>query len=292
MGGPRVTRWRRYGHDRLYVSSPSGENLGWMDLRTGEITTLQPGSHDAVLRALGPHLTQPSMPQNALAEADDLASNRPGDGVRAQAERLAPGVIKRTLWRWLGLRTRAWSWETGLAGEVVVGRQLDSLAGRGWHILHSIPLPNNSDIDHLAIGPGGVFSVNTKHFRKASIWVGDDSAKVNHGPARPLVRHSRHEARRVLRVLQAGTRREIPVRGVLAFVAAADLTVVPTLRDVEAVHGETIDATLLGQPTRLNPAQVAALYAIARDKRAWQRAWPAPKGAPDGGAPTGGAALP
>ena len=35
MGDVRVTRWRRYGHDRLYVNSEQGEQLGWHDLTTG-----------------------------------------------------------------------------------------------------------------------------------------------------------------------------------------------------------------------------------------------------------------
>ncbi|MCM2386963.1 hypothetical protein [Streptomyces albipurpureus] len=75
--------------------------------------------------------------------------------------------------------------------------------------------------------------------------------------------------------------------GILAFVAAADLTVVATLGDVEAVHGETIGALLMGQPPRLSPAEVAALYAVARDQRLWQRAWPLAKGATGDSLPDG-----
>ena len=32
-----------------------------------------------------------------------------------------------------------------------------------------------SDIDHLAIGPGGVFTINAKHHAGAKIWVGGDT---------------------------------------------------------------------------------------------------------------------
>ncbi|EFV90642.1 hypothetical protein ES5_15033, partial [Dietzia cinnamea P4] len=30
-----VRRWRRYGHDRLYASTPGGTDLGYLDLTTG-----------------------------------------------------------------------------------------------------------------------------------------------------------------------------------------------------------------------------------------------------------------
>ena len=36
--GVTATRWRRYGHDRLYVKAPDGSQLGYRDLSTGLIT--------------------------------------------------------------------------------------------------------------------------------------------------------------------------------------------------------------------------------------------------------------
>src|SRR3954469_12830122 len=34
--GAQVTRWRRYGKDRLYVTAVDGTKIGWRDLLTGE----------------------------------------------------------------------------------------------------------------------------------------------------------------------------------------------------------------------------------------------------------------
>ncbi|MFF6784538.1 nuclease-related domain-containing protein [Streptomyces sp. NPDC012510] len=39
----------------------------------------------------------------------------------------------------------------------------------GWWVLHSIPLPRNVDLDHLLIGPGGVFSVIADPSRQAGM---------------------------------------------------------------------------------------------------------------------------
>ena len=47
-----------------------------------------------------------------------------------------------------------------------MGAELNRLGRHGWRVLHSIRLANRVDIDHLPIGPGGVFSINTKHHHK------------------------------------------------------------------------------------------------------------------------------
>ena len=49
----------------------------------------------------------------------------------------------------------------GVEGEVLVGGVLDALAADGWRTLHDVDL-GHGNIDHVAIGPGGVFSVETK----------------------------------------------------------------------------------------------------------------------------------
>jgi hypothetical protein len=32
----RVSAWRRYGHDRLYLNLPSGQKVAWFDCRSGK----------------------------------------------------------------------------------------------------------------------------------------------------------------------------------------------------------------------------------------------------------------
>ena len=46
MSEVKVNRWRRYGHDRLYVSLADGTRLGWHDLRTGKATLERPEHRD------------------------------------------------------------------------------------------------------------------------------------------------------------------------------------------------------------------------------------------------------
>jgi hypothetical protein len=46
-----ITRWKRYGHDRLYANLPDGSAVGWADVTTGDITVLRAEyRHDVIAR--------------------------------------------------------------------------------------------------------------------------------------------------------------------------------------------------------------------------------------------------
>src|SRR3954453_4275595 len=71
------------------------------------------------------------------------------------------------------------SWHDGACGELLVGQEL-SLLPPGWHVLHAIPAGSaGADIDHLVIGPPGVFVLNTKRHLDAAVKVGTQVVWVN-----------------------------------------------------------------------------------------------------------------
>lgn len=51
--------------------------------------------------------------------------------------------------------------DRGARGEEQVGGLLDGLEGGGWHAIHDASL-GNGNVDHILIGPAGVFTVETK----------------------------------------------------------------------------------------------------------------------------------
>ena len=51
--------------------------------------------------------------------------------------------------------------DRGATGEEHVGDVLDSLEGDGWHVIHDASL-GRGNVDHILIGPAGVFTVETK----------------------------------------------------------------------------------------------------------------------------------
>ncbi|MFL4905796.1 nuclease-related domain-containing protein [Streptomyces sp. MMS24-I2-30] len=148
-----------------------------------------------------------------------------------------------------------------------MGAELEKLVRRGWRVLHSIPLAGDVDIDHVLMGPGGVFCVNTKCHRGASVWVGDDSVRIG-GQSYPYVRKSRAEARRASAALTSACGFPVEVQQVLAFVAVAELKVVPSLRDVRVLKERDI-AVFKHLKTGWRPDKVELVYKAARDRRTW-----------------------
>lgn len=197
MSDLQVFAWKRYGHDRLYVDQSDGKRVAWLDRRTGHLELLVGEQRDAVLNVLAPFLTAPSSPvaHTALRPEDDLAGNRPGDALRMKVDELTPGFWRCALARLSGQSLEVDSWRTGLTGELRAGAELERLVRRGWRVLHSIPLAGDADIDHVLIGPGGAFCINTKCHRGARVWVGDDSVRIG-GQSYPYVRKSRAEPSR------------------------------------------------------------------------------------------------
>jgi Nuclease-related domain len=55
-------------------------------------------------------------------------------------------------------------WRQGARGEELVGEVIDSMRDSGWLALHDIDT-GRGNIDHVLIGPAGVFSIETKSHR-------------------------------------------------------------------------------------------------------------------------------
>ncbi|MFF4514313.1 nuclease-related domain-containing protein [Streptomyces mirabilis] len=281
----KVTRWQRFGHDRLYANLPDGIAVGWADLKTGDITVLRAEYRDDVIAVLTKHLpdylgtvrpvrapeaeARPTLPR--LTPADDLATNPPGESLRLLLTGSGPGLLERAVSRLLRRPTEWDSWRKELAGERRVGAELNRLSRHGWRVLHSIPLADKVDVDHLLIGPGGVFSINTKHHHKKAVWVGDEAVKVDHGKPAPYARKSRAEAKRVVRVLERYCDFPVPVDPVLVFVGVTDLKVVATQLTVR-VYRERQVAALAPLSGVLTAEQVEQVYGVARHRQAWRQA--------------------
>ena len=171
--------------------------------------------------------------------------------------------------RVLGVETDERSWRVGAEGEEKVGRRLGSLP-QGWHQLHSIPVGNRgSDIDHLVIGPGGVFSLNTKHLPGAAVWLTERGVRVN-GQSMPYLRNSRFEAERASKLLTAACTMPVQVHSVIVFVNIAKLVVKGLPDDVGVTTCRELRRFLTRQPPRLTPLAVDHIHVMARASVTWQ----------------------
>lgn len=138
-------------------------------------------------------------------------------------------------------------------------------------MLHSIPVgKGKSDIDHLLIGPGGVFTVNTKHHPGGRIWVGKHAVRVNGQPTHYL-RNSRYEADRVTKALRHHLPDDAPVRAVLVFLTG---TVIPQvtikqMSDVLVLDRMDIPGAFKRAPERISSEMIDRIYEIARRSTTW-----------------------
>lgn len=71
----------------------------------------------------------------------------------------------------------------GLDGELAVAEELNKLMLDGYHVYHDFPA-NKFNIDHILIGPTGVFAVETKTRSKRKIERGKTAAEVTYDGSR------------------------------------------------------------------------------------------------------------
>ncbi|WP_233283233.1 nuclease-related domain-containing protein [Prescottella equi] len=278
-----VTRWRRYGHDRLYVRAPDGTDLGWWDLDAGRPHARTPQREDAVTAAaaawqsdqhevrcardIAPAAVEP------VRSAQDLADARPGAAARARARAARDAAPAKTFFaRLLGVRTEERAWRIGADGEEAVAARIARVVRKDprWHVLHAIPVGvRGSDIDHLVVGPGGVYTVNAKHHPRANIWVAGNAFLVN-GTKQPYIRNSRHEAARAAKLLTAACGFDVPVEPVIVTVNAQAVTLKSPPDGVHVVQRMHFARWLLRRKDVHPTVAVDAVYEAARRSTTWQ----------------------
>ncbi|TIC81995.1 NERD domain-containing protein [Nocardioides sp. GY 10127] len=172
----------------------------------------------------------------------------------------------------LGVRTEERAWRIGTQGEEAVAAQLARL-GPEWRVLHAVRVGDRgADIDHVVIGPAGVFTINAKHHPDARVWVGGEVFMVD-GRRVPYVRNSRHEARRAARLLTERVGFPVAAVGVIAVMGARrGFTVKRQPEDglVVVVTRKRVSQYLRTLPSTLTAREVEAIHEVARRSTTWR----------------------
>ena len=297
----RPRTWRNYGHDRTYLADETDARLGWVDNKTG-LLTVEVEAHRAALEAWVTTNVEASTPAAeappaiALTESatpaavavplepareptwTDLSTNRPGQAAREQADaHLAEMKDRSRFWtgvaRVMDVKNDERAWRVGAKGEETVGARLDKLIEHGWHVLHAVPIGNkDSDIDHLLIGPGGVWTLNTKNHPGKKVWVSPRQVRVG-GHVVPYLRNSEFESDRVRRILTEQLGWEPFVKAALVFLTGTivpDVTIKEMPEKVLILDRMDIPRIFKRSTRRLTPEGIDEIYQLARRSTTWR----------------------
>jgi hypothetical protein len=157
------------------------------------------------------------------------------------------------------------AWRQGAEGEERLGHRLDQLTGEGFVILHDRRVPGSqANIDHLVVGPTGVFVVDAKNFShqlslaRGTLWTGKYPVKLS------SARNQARRAETALASLPLG--RTVEVLPLVCVVGSARLprrTV--DLDGVRVVSDwQTLVTEIRKRPTVLTAVEVATLSRRAR----------------------------
>ena len=201
-----------------------------------------------------------------------LRARRPAYSVMQECLRLQAAAQPRTsadrFWGRHPLRPEARSWYQGALGEIRVARELDEL-GPGWTVLHSVPVGSGeSDIDHVVLGPPGVFTLNTKHHDDKKVWVGGNVFMVN-GSRTWHIRNSLSDAARASRLLSARAGGPVDVTPALVIVGARSIRFGKKQPPVVVLPEAHVGRWLRSLPEVHSAEAVTYLAMLAEERPTW-----------------------
>lgn len=267
-----VKEWQKKNRHRIYFSLPNGADVGWYDLvgHRGDLYLPEYATEyatEAMLKGASRRAVLSIVNQSStfIGKSIDLSENEAGVAALSQGKRLQKSGAPIS---------EVQNWLLGARGEAKVGEFLKRLPGKQWRVLHSVPIGvEGADIDHLVVGVGGVFAINTKTHPRADVVCVENKVSVRRGKwhkQMPYARNSRFEARRVRDILSVNTGLDVPVRGVVAYFAGS-LSVVSPPKDgkVENILASQLVGFLLSQPRVLTEGDVEKIWEVAR----WSGVW-------------------
>jgi hypothetical protein len=149
-------------------------------------------------------------------------------------------------------------YKQGRDGEIAVGQMLEGLRKDGYEVFHDIPSPRGN-VDHVLVGPGGVFVIETKTRAKPTgdakvVYDGKQITVNGQVPDRDPVAQVRAAASQVEELIQRGVTGKIPIRPVLLYVRW--YTEQPKGSDIWVINEKTLMKWVRTNYKKLSPDQV------------------------------------
>src|SRR6266699_5343237 len=119
-------------------------------------------------------------------------------------------------------------------------RQLAKLGRAGYHAMHGSAIPGSEDqIDHLVVGPAGVFAIDSEAWDKHLVVRTRNGRQLWHGPfsKKDRLEHAQWEAQRAAEMLSGETGKPVAVRPAMAVYGPKIPWDVATIREVDVFSG-------------------------------------------------------
>jgi Nuclease-related domain len=296
MGGPRAARRSDSGRDRPRRKEPVDQTVPPDAPAPGSGKAADPvtgaDSPADVAPGLGPLTgwleTIPHIPEEPEAPepapepdkgvvSNDLADNRPNTPDRAadalaRTRRVAVVRLRAYRERLGGLAAHDLAWRARAQHARRMGPRLEKHLSPEWRVLHSVPLGGEATtVDHLLVGPGGVFTLSTHEHRDARVWVSRDEIRINGEPV-PYLRPALAQAGRVARLLAAASGRRVRVTPCLVIVTGSthpDIVVQDEIEGVLVLDSSTVVRTFRKLEPVLTHDDVEAVFDAARRRASW-----------------------
>ncbi|RYV51505.1 nuclease-related domain-containing protein [Pengzhenrongella frigida] len=280
--------WKRWGKHRTYLNGADETRLGFYDHQTG-VLAVEVDSARAELEAWVSQNTTERVAAEATHVVVDTAPPIAAVALtRASPRHVLTPDLARTpgpLGSLYGVpgalalekaatlpAEQAEPWLMGAAGEQAIAATLTGLPA-AWFSLHSIPLGDpdspTGDLDHLVIGPGGVYVINSKHHPGQVVFVKGDMVLVARH-AQPYIAAARRDAMTVAVRLSAAVGTPVTVTPVIAFVGADEVVIKFPPRDtLLTTRGQVLD-DLTRRRASLDAATAAAIVDVAQRPSTWR----------------------
>jgi hypothetical protein len=193
-----------------------------------------------------------------------------GDGPRRRAAKLKADADDHEE-RARRLREAAKWYDIGADGEEIVGAVLDAGLPEddGWHVIHSLVVTKGGgDIDHVVVGPPGVFTLNAKHHVGKSVRVSESEYRVD-GGRRDYLDKAIAERTNASSRLSSACSFYVPAYPVLVVVGSAALHIDAQPPGIHVVDCDGVVEWLRGLPPVQDRHQAAIIAERAGDPATW-----------------------
>lgn len=166
-----------------------------------------------------------------------------------------------TAWRVWKTRPQVHAIKQGIEGEKAVGQFLERLRESGYQVFHDL-IGTGFNVDHVVIGPAGVFTVETKTWSKPArgdakiMFDGEQITTAGRAPERNPVIQARAQAAWLKGLLSESTGRTFDVFPVVVFPGWYIEQSSECLRSIWVLEPKALAKFLANAPQRLEPEEV------------------------------------